>query len=194
MRAFKFLIPVTLAITLAGCFGSKPERPDLGAVLDRTLGSLKAFQDYLTKQKVTEVKEEEWKKLSLFMTDVMNREPKFYSKPLGIMLLKDAKFEGYEDKNNNKIKDTGESRVFTVEIDAERKRLIATDEGGSSVGSGMARAGTGFIAGMVLGSLLGRQRGAGIRPSSFANRKVQSRQNYGAARSRARSGGIRRGK
>lgn len=191
MRVLKIFVPVIMAIGLAGCFGS-PERPDLGAVLDRTLGSLKAFQDYLTKQKVTEVKDKDWNQLAKFMTSVMNRNPAVYSKPVGVALLKDAKFEGFEDTNRNQVKDSGESRIFTVEIDAERKRLIATDEGGQSVGSAVARAGTGFLAGMVIGSLLNRQRGAGIRPSSFANRTVTNRQSY--ARARARSGGIRRGK
>lgn len=186
------MIPATLALSLAACFGGGPERPDLGAVLDRTIGSLGAFQRYMTSKKATSIEEKDWQQLSGFMGEQMNKQPAIYPKPVGITLLKDAKFEGFVDTNRNKTKDAGEDRIFTVEVDIERKRLIATDEGGQSVGSGLARAGTGFLAGMVIGSLLSRQRGAGVKPSSFANRKVSSRSSYKSPR--GRSGGIRRGK
>ena len=34
-------------------------------------------------------------------------------------------FQGFEDKNANDVHDSGERKLFTVEIDAARSRLIA---------------------------------------------------------------------
>ena len=93
------------------------------------------------------------------------------------------------------VQDDGEGKVFTVEIDHERKMLIATDVSGN--GTHMGFSGSGFLAGALIGHMLSRQRAAGVGPNAFNNRKTVDRSNYRApssARSRSRSGGLGRGK
>ena len=109
--------------------------------------------------------------------------------------MKDATFLGFVDANGNKVQDDGEGKLFTVEIDSENKRLIATDMAGN--GSHLGFSGAGFLAGALIGSLLSRQRNAGVRPGAFNNRTTTARSDYKApasARSRSRSGGLGRGK
>lgn len=157
---------------------------DLGKVLDRAQTSLQTFQTHMTKQNVQKVTDEHLKALSGFMRDAMNTEPPVHSGPVGVNLLKDSKFEGFADANQDNVKDAGEERLFTLEMDFDGKRLIASDGTGTSTGMGM---GTGILTGMLMGHLLSNQRAAGIRQGHFASRNVQSRANY--ARSRTRSGG-----
>ncbi len=107
-------------------------------------------------------------------------------------LGKDAKFTGVDDANRNKVADADEPLLFTVELDAQNKRMIATDSSGTGTSHGFS--GMGFIAGALIGSMMGRQRSAGIAPGSFSNRKLASPASYNQARSRARSGGLRGGK
>jgi len=85
-----------------------------------------------------------------------------------------------------------------VEIDAERKRIIATD---LTSGEGTYRvSGSGLLLGYMAGRLLGRQGRAGVRPSSFANRNVKSSSDYRKTRptprasTKTRSGSSRVGK
>lgn len=157
---------------------------DMGKVLDRTQTSLLTFQTHMTKQNVQKVTDEHLKVLSGFMRDAMNVEPPVYTSPVGVNLLKDSKFEGFADANQDNVKDAGEDRLFTVEIDFDGKRMIASDSAGTYTGLGM---GSGLLTGMLMGHLLSNQRAAGIRQGHFANRNVQSRASY--ARSRTRSGG-----
>lgn len=103
----------------------------------------------------------------------------------------DATFIGYADTNNNGVKDCDEGDIFTLEIDEENQRLIATDVAGNS--TGLRFSGTGFVAGMLIGSLINRQRATGVSKSSFNHRSVSSRAIYRAPSS-ARSGGLRAGK
>lgn len=162
---------------------------DLAKVLDRTETSLRSFQDHMTKQGVTQVTNEHMTQLTGFMQQALNAEPPVHNAPIGVALLKDSTFEGFTDTNRDNIKDAGEDRLFTVEVDFDGKRLIATGVNGTSTGMGM---GTGLLAGMLMGHLLSSQRSAGIQQGHFANRNVQSRDAY--ARSQARSGGRFRGK
>ena len=157
---------------------------DLGAVLDRTQTSLTTFQKHMTEKRIEKVTDEHLKVLANFMQESINLAPPIYTAPIGIQLLKDSSFEGFEDSNKDNVKDAGDKRLFTVEIDFDGKRLIATDTGGTSTGFGL---GTGLLTGMLMGHLLSGQRAAGVQPGHFANRNVQSRSNY--ARTRARSGG-----
>lgn len=178
---------LVVAASLSGC-GSSDSGPDLGRVLDRTQQALKVFQNYLTKENAKELTEAHKQQLAAFMGNAMNIQPPVHTTPVGIKLLKDSTFEGFDDPNKNNFQDSGESRLFKVEIDFEGKRLIATSEGGRSTGMGL---GTGLLAGMLMGRLLGGQRAAGVKPGAFANRKVESRSAYRASRARssARSGG-----
>ena len=174
---------------------SGPQSADLGQVLDRSVFAIERYDAYLKENNVSEVGDKEMGVLTSFMGEVMNSDPRFYDQPLGVELEKDATFLGFADTNANKVRDEGEAKVFTVEIDSENKRLIATDMSGE--GSHLRFSGTGFLAGALIGSLLSRQNAAGVKPGSFNNRKTVDRASYRApssARSRSRSGGLGRGK
>lgn len=171
-----------------------PGQPDvdLGKVLDRTQHALVSYNNYLKKNDITEVKKEHVGRLTGYVHEVMNVAPALHKNPIGVKMLKDASFEGFDDGNNNNIKDSEDKKLFRVEIDFEGKRLIASDsQGRGFTGSGLM---TGLIGGMLMGRLMGNQRAAGVRPGSMSSRNVTSRASYGRsrtsrARSRARSGG-----
>lgn len=172
----------------------KPEAEqtaDLGQVLDRTEFAIGSYQKHLGENGVTEASTEQVDEFRGFLVEVLNSDPRFYEKTQGLEIQEDAKFLGFADANNNGVKDSGESDLYTVEIDEENQRLIATDMSGNS--TGLRFSGTGFLAGALLGSLLSRQRSAGVKAGSFNNRSVASRSSYSAPRS-ARSGGLRAGK
>lgn len=170
---------------------SGEQTADLGQVLDRTEFALNAYEGYLTDNNVTEVGDAEVEEFSGFLIEVLNTDPRFYETTLGLDIQNDAKFLGFADTNANGIQDSGEGDVFTIEIDEENNRLIATDIAGNS--SGLRFSGAGFLAGAFIGSMLNRQRAAGITKGSFNNRNVVPRSSYKAPSS-ARSGGLRAGK
>ncbi len=172
---------------------SGEQTADLGQVLDRTEFALTNYDTYLTENSITEVTEENVEEFTGFLTEVLNSEPRFHSTPLGLEIQSDAKFLGFADENANGTQDAEEGDLFTVEIDEENERLIATDMSGNS--SGMRFSGAGFLAGAFIGSMLARQRGAGISKASFNNRNPTPRSSYRApASASARSGGLRAGK
>lgn len=171
--------------------GKSEQTADLGQVLDRTEFALVNYQGYLEANSFDSIAEEQMAEFTGYYTDVLNADPRFYDTPLGLTIQSDATFLGYADDNGNRVQDEGEGKVFTVEIDEANNRLIATDVAGNA--SGLRFSGTGFLAGMLLGNLLGRQRAAGVTPNSFNNRNVTPRSQYQAPRS-ARSGGPRAGK
>jgi len=111
--------------------------------------------------------------------------PPLYSQPVGVSIGKDGKIVGFANPNNNTVQDSGEKQLFTVEVDGEKQRLIASNTSGQARDHGFS--GTGLLTGMLIGSLLSRQSSAGIRPSSLASRNVTSRSNYRAQRSAAAS-------
>ncbi len=164
---------------------------DLGQVLDRTEFALVKYQEHLDENSVAEASDEQVEEFRSFLVKVLNSDPRFYEKTQGLEIMQDAKFMAFADENANGTKDSGEGDIYSVEIDEANNRLIATDMSGNS--SGLRFSGTGFLAGALLGSLLSRQRGAGITANSFNNRNVTPRSSYKAPRS-ARSGGMRAGK
>ncbi|MEX0367056.1 MAG: hypothetical protein AB3N22_13360 [Ruegeria sp.] len=180
------------------------QRVDLGQVLDRTEFAIVKYQQKLSKAKIREASDAQLDEFAVFLTEVLNNEPRFYDKQLGIEIGTDAKFTGYADDNANGNRDTGEGDVFTVEIDEADNRLIATDVTGWAADKRFA--GSGFIAGALLGRLIGRQRAAGIAASSFQERSTTPRSSYVAPKAtgsqgsrtgiwaRLRSGGLRAGK
>lgn len=197
MRNIQIVVVIAVVGFLAYSFlgSGGTQSADLGQVLDRTVFAMEQYDGYLKENNVSEVGDEEMNTLAAFMTEVMNTDPKFYDKTLGVELTNDATFLGYADTNNNKVKDDGEDKVFTVEVDSANKRLIATDVSGNGAHYGFS--GSGFLAGALIGSLLSRQSAAGVRPGAFDDRKTTARSSYRApssARSRASSGGLGRGK
>lgn len=189
-------------VVAAGIFGwavffndPKPHGPDLMQVLDRAEFAINAYQERV--QKPTEDMADAQMDVFLSIYNEILNNPKFYSQPLGVELKQDATFLGFLDKNTNQKKDEGEQELFTVEVDMQGRRLIGTDLG-SRQSVGHPFPGAGFATGWLIGSLLNRQRAAGIQPNAFSNRNVGSASAYrnstSSARSASRSGGIRSGK
>lgn len=174
--------------------GSNPQTADLGQVLDRTEFALETYEEHAkSSSDSTGISDAQVEEFGGFLTEVMNTEPRFYDDQIGMKVQQDALFLGFKDSNANGIQDSGEKKIFSVEIDAENERLIATDESGASVGHRFS--GSGILTGLFIGSMLSRQRSAGIRPGSFNNRSVTSRANYKpSAKTRTRTGGSRSGK
>lgn len=196
----KFVATLVLAISVIGC-SEKQQAADLGKVLDRASLALKEYQGNLQKENVTQASDKQIAQFTDYLQQRMNADPKFYDKPISVQLLKDASFSGFVDKNINGTLDKDENQLFKLEVDGDNSRLIATDAEGRAASQGFS--GSGFMAGALMGMLLGRQRGAGIGAGAFNNRKVTPRSAYTAprsassgssARSRTRSGGMSRGK
>lgn len=169
----------------------REQTADLGQVLDRTEYALMNYEAFLGENNVTTADDSQIKEFTEYLTNVMNSEPRFFDQTLGLETQQDAKFLGFADANENGVQDSEEGDVFTVEIDEENKRLIASDVSGNS--TGLRFSGTGFLAGALIGSLISRQRSAGVTKASFNNRTITPRSSYKAPSS-ARSGGLRAGK
>ncbi len=126
--------------------------------------------------------------------DLRMAQPPLYTSPIGIVVAKDGSIQGYNDKNGNYIRETGEGDLFKIEIDSQNNRIIASN-GGVVREQGMGMGG-GLMMGMLMGSLLSRQSAAGIRPGAFNNKRAtpKPRARTSSARSRAGSGSFSSGK
>jgi len=116
--------------------------------------------------------------------------------PMGVKPEQDGSFVTFSDTNKNNIQDEGEKDLFKLEADAENQRLIVSD--GNTVveqpHSGMM---SGFLMGMLLSNMMGRQRSSGANPASKRAtpppRKSASK-SAPSAKSRAGSGSHASGK
>ncbi|HAT86121.1 hypothetical protein [Cohaesibacter gelatinilyticus] len=198
MSSLKNLAIVAVLGFLAYTFFFSPkseQTADLGQVLDRTMFAIEKYENHAQKLNATKLTDDNMAEFGNFLAQVMNSNPRFYDEELGIKLRKDAAFQGFADKNKNGTQEEGEGDVFTVEIDSENKRIIASDGNGAS--SDTRFSGSGLLTGLLIGHLLSRQRSAGVKPGSFNNRQTTPRSSYRApssARSGARSGGLGSGK
>lgn len=168
---------------------------DLGQVLDRTVYALETYDGYMKENQIADFGENDMAEFTEFYAEVMNVDPRFYGETLGLAYTRKASFVGYADANENGVRDEAEDDVFTVEIDSANNRLIATDATGAA--SDYHFSGAGVMAGVLLGSMINRQRRAGVAPNSFNSRVTTPRSAYSApasARSRSRSGGLGFGK
>ncbi len=190
-----------IGLAVAGFFGyqainksANPQTSDLGQVLDRTEFAIETYEEHAkSNASSTALSDSQVEEFGIFLAQVMNTEPRFYDDQIGMKVQEDAVFLGFKDSNANGVQDSDEKKIFSVEIDSENERLIATDETGESVGHRFS--GSGLLTGYLIGSMLSRQRSAGITPNSFNNRNVTSRANYKpSARTRTRTGGSRSGK
>ena len=130
-----------------------------------------------------------------FQTDINNANPKIHPQTIGVLANNDGSISGFNDKNSNNTKDSGERQLFKVEIDATNQRLLASE--GNQVRESR-HAGTGLLTGLLIGSMLSRQRTAGVTPSSLSSKKTtpksSTRKTTTSARSRSGSGSYSRGK
>ena len=122
--------------------------------------------------------------------DYNKSQPAIYTSKIGVSPQVDSSLLAFADTNLNKELDENEVALFKIEIDGEKARVIASSRSGAVNDHHFS--GTSLIAGYLIGSMLTRQRGAGVTSKSLANKKpVTSR---AAAKARAGSGSHSKGK
>ena len=112
---------------------------------------------------------------------------------IGCQLNSEGAIEGFADANANMSKEDREDRLFLVEIDAERNRLIASDTYNNHRDHHYRPRPGGFFMGYMLGSMLGRQNthfaATGAKPD-FGSRTMSPKSYHaGAVSSAAGFGG-----
>ncbi|MCE3019238.1 MAG: hypothetical protein ACK56W_21460 [Pirellula sp.] len=117
-------------------------------------------------------------------------EVKAMSSPVGVAFAAGGEIIGFQDPNGNNVQDTGETKEFTVTIDVENSRLVASDNNGHHRPYGFRPGG--MMMGYLLGSMMGRQNSfysgaaAAARPS-FSGTQMSSPDYHKSAVSSARS-------
>jgi len=160
------------------------QRADLDQVLNVASNTLDTFESSTDVNKDNAMD----KFAGSYAQNLNTSQPAISSSAVGIVSNTDGSFDAFADANNNSIKDSGEQDLFNLEIDSENNRLIASDE---TAVRDSHFSGTGLLAGMLIGSMLSRQRAAGKNPAS---KKATSKSAYKSARSRAGSGSHSSGK
>lgn len=175
------------ALLLSAC-SEKVAHADLDRVLDVTADTLYTFEQSNDAQNDSAIDQF----ATVLQANMRGANPKVHPGPIGVDAKTDGSFAGYYDKNDNMKRDSGEKDLFTVEIDSEKQRLIATDVNGYVRDHSFS--GTGLLTGLLIGHLLSRQRAAGVNPRNLSNKKAMSSSQYKSARTRSKSGSHTRGK
>ena len=186
-------VPIAL---IAGYFiwanfsGSSEDDLDLNQVLDITVETIYAFEEKHPEL----VGSEETSDNSAFVqfsedlaVNYNAATPAIYEGQIGVIPQRDASLLAFVDADTNGNFDEGENALYMIEVDGENSRVIATSRSGAVNDSRIS--GTGLLTGMLIGSMLSRQRASGANPAS---KKTQTAKQ--AARSRAGSGSHSRGK
>lgn len=119
-------------------------------------------------------------------------EMKAMNAPLGVSMAAGGEIIGFQDPNQNMVQDMGESKEFTVTIDVENSRLVASDNHGFHRPHGYGFNPGGMMMGYMLGSMMGRQRsfysgGMSSAKPSFSNTPMSPANYHSSAVSSARS-------
>ena len=183
------------AFALTACDQKKSATADLDRILGVASDSMVSFEsknssnmEALNEGNVMD------KFSSSYASDLNASVPPIHSGPIGVKSEQDGSFAGFDDKNNNGIKDTDEKDLFKLEVDTENNRLVASNEGEVRE-SGFS--GSGLIMGMLLGNMLSRQRTTGARPAmkkATPKRSASKSKSFGSAKSRVGSGSHSSGK
>ncbi len=129
--------------------------------------------------------------LTLYRENLNTAQPKLMSHPIGVSMEATGAIVGYADRNDNKTQDAGEERLFTVQIDLEQGRLLASDTANHHRDHRYRPMG-GFFTAYMLGSMMSRQGSyysgarAGAKPN-FAATPVSPKNYHSNAVSQARS-------
>ena len=197
---------LTATCLLSAC-SPRTASVDLDRVLDITSQTLTAFEqeqaynNYAENSEVKEdgasltktaMNEESMQEFGKQLERNLNRAaPQIHPESIGVNMSEDGSVQGYNDKNNNGMKDSGEKELFKIEVDGEKQRLLASS--GEHVRD-HGFSGSGLLTGLLIGNMLSRQRGAGISPSSLSSKRTVSKSAYKSARTRSGSGSHSRGK
>ncbi len=184
------------AFALTACDQKKSATADLDRVLGVASDSMVSFEsknsssmESLNENNVME------KFSSSYASDLNASLPPIHAGPIGVKPEKDGSLAGFDDKNNNGIKDADESDLFKLEVDTENNRLVASDSNGEVRESHFS--GSGFFMGMLLGNMLSRQRATGARPAmrkATPKRTASKKSSFFSAKSRVGSGSHSSGK
>ena len=203
MKKIALIFSLFSLFTIVGC-GSKVEMVDLDKVLDiisDTLDSLAntSIDDGTVDQSTGTVEAIAPEKINpeheqLFLSTLEDNlnAAQLISDPIDAAMKADGSISGTNAATGKEL--------FTVDFDVENNRLIATDtqnsyrrDRGFPVG--------GMFMGYMMGSMLGRQRAAGISPSRYSNMKMNPKgyhksaaSSRGGARSKSGSSSFKTGK
>jgi hypothetical protein len=164
----------------------------LNAVLDVTVDTIYAFQETLDSrsQETLDADSTFIEFSQVLQTKYNEANPALHEGPIGVAPRNDASLMAYQDLNSNNEVEESEPLLFLVEIDGERSRVIASSNSGAINDHHFS--GTGLLAGYLLGSMLNRQRMAGVTSDSLARKQPISARD--AAKARAGSGSHSKGK
>jgi hypothetical protein len=176
---------------------SKPNEPvaskvDLNRILDVTVNEILSFESILGE----ELRQRGDPDLALFaFSESLQKSynetaPALHTSPVAIAPLVDATLLVVEDLNMDGQVQDSENTLWTIEIDGQNSRVIASSWQGEVRDSNVGGMG-GFFAGYLMGSMLNRQSVHGT-PSNVAQKRTAAPQSN--ARSRAGSGSHFRGK
>ena len=163
---------------------------DLNAVLDVTLDALVTYDDSLQGLENLDA-DQTFVDFAKTLENKYNAaQPPLYKGQIGVSPQKDASLVAYADTNNNHEFEKSEDAIFMIEIDGENARIVASSRSGAV--SDHHFSGTSLLAGYLIGSMLGRQRMAGVDTKNLSSKKPVTTQ--AAAKARAGSGSHRVGK
>lgn len=163
---------------------------DLNQVLDVTVETIYAFED-ANQGEAPENEDTAFVQFGEELEANYNKaQPAIYKEAISVEPQQDASLIAFIDKDANNSYSEGDDALYMIEVDGENSRIIATSRTGA-VGDHRI-SGTGLLTGFLLGSMLSRQRSAGVNSKNLANKKTQTTKQ--AARSRAGSGSHSRGK
>jgi len=165
---------------------------DLNAVLDVTIDTIYSYQESLDAQKQETLDPDNTfvEFSEVLQSNYNNATPVLFAGQIGINPRSDASLLAYDDVNKNNTMEEGEDALFLVEIDGERSRVIASSRSGAVNDHHFS--GTGLLAGYLIGSMMNRQRMAGVTSDSLAKKKPVTAR--AAAKARAGSGSHSKGK
>ena len=186
---------VISAFALTACDQNKSATADLDRILGVASDSMVSFESKNSSNMATLNEGNVMEKFSSnYATDLNASQPPIHSGPIGVKSENDGSFAGFDDKNNNGVKDADEKDLFKLEVDTENNRLVASNEGEVRE-SGFS--GSGLIMGMLLGNMLSRQRATGANPAAkraTPKRSASKSKSFGGAKSRVGSGSHSSGK
>jgi len=199
---------ILLLVTVLGCgTGQRQPTVDLDAVLSVTTDSL-AQMDAATPapdgfdggygvDAAAPVERDEAATSGLLaeLAELLERNynaavPALFDGNIAVAAQQDASILALADTNANGVADQGERALWKIEVDGDNARILATDSSGAVDQAGFS--GTGLFAGYLLGSMLSRQRAAGVNTQALSSKRTVSPAQ--AARARAGSGSFSRGK
>ncbi len=167
---FVILAVMVGLVGLKGCGGRGG--PDLHSVLERTVGGLLFFDEFMTANGIDVAGDEDMHELARTLAAKFNAEPKIWKTRIGVNIFRDSTIEGYQDTNQNARQDEGEPQLFTVEIDADNGRLIATRSSGDTLAHPLGDFAKHLFAGGMMKKLLALQLEAGFKVGHFDDREV----------------------